>query len=297
MTFGDELEHFVCSINIVENQVKNDLIGLIREYLKSVLEIKFVVFHTESGVNGEMGLKTSNWLSTETLSPLSLSIKKSDGSYAAQVTMAYDKCNPMWIHGEKCGELVMESKYQDKWSDSETDLIPKYIRNTNIKARTSIIIPARDIVLSRVIGVVNFESDLYIEFSEARALELEKIVNSIAILYMLNRTFAIQSENTKKGVSYFSKRSQKEINFKRLSKPTIFIASASNAKQDVMAIVIDVLELFKEKGLVDYTYWKDMVEPGIVVTQLDEEISRCLFGICYFSQPDEAKSFIDNPNQ
>ncbi|VAW57693.1 hypothetical protein MNBD_GAMMA07-505 [hydrothermal vent metagenome] len=299
-TFGDDLEHFVLSIDIVDTDVKNDLLEIIKNYLKSALGIHLIVLHVETRVNDEIGLHTTDWLPTP--QDLSVNIKNTNGDYSAQVAMVFDTENPAWIQGEHGKELFAESTYIDRWSNTNSELIPKYLKKTGNNTLTSIIIPVKGSQASKIIGVINFESASYLECTTTIKQELEKLANAIAILYMLNGTFITQKENTKKEISYLGKKSCENVNLlKMISKPKVFIACSANAKQDVMANVINILDKFKEKGTLEYSDWRDMAQPGVIVQHIDEEIKNCLFGICYFSQPIETdnagcNTYVDNPN-
>jgi len=294
-TFGDDLKHFVRSIDIVDNDVKNDVLELIKDYLKSSLNIHLIVFHVETRVNNTVGLHTTDWLPAP--DKLSVNIKDENNKYTAQVAMVYDTENPSWIHGANGEELSQEENYIDKWSNADPELIPVYVKKTSNKTLTSIIIPVRNSQLSKVIGVINYESDSFIEHSNTVKSELERIANSIATLYMLNSTFMRQRENTKKEITYLRKRSQEDVDIlKMISKPRVFVACSSNAEQDVMGHIIDVLDKLKEKGTLDYTNWKDMAQPGVIINHIADEIRNCLFGVCYFSDPTENDGYFDNPN-
>lgn len=294
-TFGYDLEHFVLSIDIVDSDVKNDVLELIKDYLKSSLNVHLIVFHVETKVNNKVGLHTTDWLPTP--DKLSVNIRDENDKYTAQVAMVYDGENPAWIHGVNGGELSQEESYIDKWSNIDQNIIPNYVKKTRNKTLTSIIIPVRDSQISRIIGVINYESDTFIEYSNAVKIELEKIANAIATLYMLNSTFMRQRENTKKEITYLRKRSQEDVDIlKMISKPRVFVACSNHAKQDVMGHIIDVLDKFKEKETLDYTNWKDMAQPGVIINHIADEIRNCLFGICYFSEPTESSGYFDNPN-
>ena len=99
-TFGDTLKHFIKSVDIVDVNVKNDVIDMIENYLKSALDIQFIVFHTESPVNkNSTGLQTSSWIGTS-IPQLSVTIKDEHDKYSTQVAMVFDTKSPAWISGE-----------------------------------------------------------------------------------------------------------------------------------------------------------------------------------------------------
>ena len=85
----------------------------------------------------------------------------------------------------------------------------------------------------------------------------------------------------------------------KLTKPKIFLASSYDADQGVILAIKSVIEQdFREK--LDLVYWRDMNYSGNINTQLLKELSKCRFGICYFSEKSQESSenilYQDNPN-
>lgn len=295
-TFGDELEHFILSIDIVEKNIKDQILGIIKSYLKDTFDIYHIVFHTEANVNGSIGLQTNDWLSVhETLAD---NIKDINGEYKNQVSVAYDKNKKLWIHGENRKSLYEENSYEELWSD-ESKNIPKYVKKTDDETLTSIIIPVKKPQSPGVMGVINFESRKILDPTKLSKLELEKIANSILTLYFLNGAFTTQIENTRLQLNYLQSRS-KDINSRKLlSKPKVFVACSSKAESDVIGQIEIVLGDYHSQGILEYTHWNEMSQSGIAIHHVMEEINHCLFGICYFSEPTSEKncnSYVDNPN-
>jgi hypothetical protein len=118
----------------------------------------------------------------------------------------------------------------------------------------------------------------------------------LAILIDLSQANRVQSSATKDVLSEL-----REIlhagRFPKLAKPQIFVASSSQADQQVMAVVKQVLNEVKDKLAV--VMWSDIAKAGTITVHIVEEITKSRYGLCYFSEPANSggkKRYQDNPN-
>ena len=293
-TFGENLIHFVRSIDIVDSETKDSLLSLVQSYLLEELGIKFFTFQVESIVNDRIGLRTTDWHRGGERS--SFTIKDDKSNYQGQVSLSYDQRKPLWIVTADKQELRVSKKYIDLWSKTDNEEIPEYVKRTDAPILTSIIIPLRDDE-KRVFGTINFESIRYLEFSDSVKEELSHISDSISTLYSLNKTHANQKRNTKKELDYLSDLKANKGALLKVSKPKLFLASPNLCNDDVMASIKELLDNYSQK--IELVHWKDISASGIITQQILRIISTCQYGVCYFSErvENEAEiSYKDNKN-
>ncbi len=288
-TFGESLSHFVRSIDIVDTSTKDDVLGLIASYLEDEFAIKFFTLYMESSIDQKVGLIPTDWYRGGNRA--SFTIQDHKGSYRGQVSLAYDRGVSLWVVSSDQGALRLATLYENLLPNAEAAEIPKYIKRTEHEIMTSIIRPVEED--NRIYGVVNFESERYLEYSPAIAEELKKISISISTLFLLNKTFQNQRRNTKQEINYLLELKNNRDSLLHLTKPRVFIASSSRAEDDVMSLIQEVLDEYDQK--VDIVFWKRISESGLITQQILKEISSCQYGICYLSEP--AAEGADHPYQ
>ena len=283
-TFGESLSHFVRSIDIVDTSTKNRLLGLIEEYLRDELDIRFFTFYVESSIDQKVGLVPTDWYRGGDRA--SFTIRDEEGSYRGQVSLAYDQAVPLWVVASDKSVLRLAEDYLDLSSHVNNSDIPKYIKRTDYEILTSIIRPVKDD--KRIYGVVNFESTKDLDYSRAAVDELIEISESISTLFLLNKAYESQKRNTEREIEYLSKLSNNRDNRRRIAKPKVFIASSSKAEDDVLSSILEVLHRYDE--MIDIVYWQDISESGMITKQILKEIRSCQYGVCYLSEPTEKES-------
>jgi hypothetical protein len=290
-TFGSYLRRFARTIDIVDENTFNEIKQLVTHYLQSELGAAYFTVGREERINGVTGLRTM-WSSER--DEHSTTIKSVDGSYSTQISVAFDRAAPLWIVSPNRAPLRNATKYVDLWSDL-SDVLPPYRPPINRDLRTSIVLPLHR-GGGRVLGVIYFESTQYLEFTEATKTELELVADALAILIDLSQANRVQSSATKDVLSEL-----REIlhagRFPKLAKPQIFVASSSQADQQVMAVVKQVLNEVKDKLAV--VMWSDIAKAGTITVHIVEEITKSRYGLCYFSEPANSggkKRYQDNPN-
>ena len=292
-TFGNFLQHFVLSVDIVDNRTREAILDQIKNYLSQELGIIFIIFHIETEVNQQPGLSTTEWHTGG--KKISITIKDENNRYNAQVALAFDLDKPLWIVGDQKQELINSEIFENLWSNIDQGTIPNYYKNTESSSiRSSIIIPAHN-GKGKKFGVVNFESERYLETSYVYQNELNLVVKSLSKLYFRNQTFSEQSEDTRKAVQELI--NLKDTELVALAKPKIFLASSSDGEEDVLGAIIDLIE---EIGGFELVYWQDISENGIINIEILKTIKLCQYGICYLSKKNEDEEgnahYIDNHN-
>lgn len=285
--YGERLLQFSNSIDIVDEATFKSVASLVQSYVDKILDIKDVSIFIDDPIGDEIGLR--KLFTNRGTNP----IRNSDGEYVGQTSFVYELEKPVWIVSDTENELLSESSlYLDKWSGEEN--IPTYLKDSFEDARTSIILPIK--LNGKVIGVVNFESDCYLETTAEAKAELGVICNAISQLYKSSQFSRSISDNTENAITDLGAWLN-ENSVPKLTKPKIFVASSENAEKDVMKVVLD--EIGKREDVVDLIYWKDLNDAGNISAQIFEAISSCRFAVCYLSEKtgnDGEFKYRDNSN-
>jgi hypothetical protein len=188
--------------------------------------------------------------------------------------------------------LYEGDRYLDDWS-GRTD-VPPYEKPIDRDLRTSIIVPmVRD---EEALGVINLESDEYIESTEVARKELKLLAEAIAELYLARTATIHQTATTRDALTALGALLEAG-GLPRLTKPQIFIASSARADEQVVGKIREVADAFSDH-LVP-VFWSTSSSSGNITTELLKEISKSRFGLCYFSEPadgDTDPAYRDNPN-
>ena len=289
-TFAELLRQFAFSIDIVSESTFNRVREHVVEYMKNELEAAYFGLMTRSVINGQPGLQTT-W-STEQGS--AITIRNGEG-YTQQVSLAFDQKRPLWVvsrDGTPLREVSDPGGYEDLWSD--TVGLPKYVPPVDRPMRTSIMLPL--VRVGRPLGVLYLESTAHVEATLVARKELEMLAEAIAVLIELRDANKVQVEGTNQAVGQLG-RFLGTAKFPRLTKPNLFLASADDADERVLAVITRVLEEFSSK--VSVFDWRQIDETGAITTQIADRIVRSRYGICYFSEPappGNGHKYVDNPN-
>ncbi|QTR51208.1 TIR domain-containing protein [Candidatus Thiothrix anitrata] len=294
MTFGQRLKQFANAIDIVELETFKQTVTLIEDYLNEVLNIQVVRIMVE-GIFNETEPALFKFDLNKTV-PVEILLLNQVDNCKGQMPFAYFGRKPMWIVNANKREVLSKrnAQYLDLWSGVKdiVDYRPTGVDNI----RTSIIIPIKNLD-HLVYGVINFETTDYLEITRLAKEELIRIAETISILYQLYKTRGAQTESTEKAVKRLAD-SLKAGNMPKLTKPSVFLASADKADDAVIAIIREVMAESELSDKVDCIYWKTMSSLGNINQKLLETIASCQYGICYFSQKvsDHSPQYIDNAN-
>ena len=290
-TFAELLRQFALSVDIVGEGTFNRVREYVVQYMKTELEAAYFGLMTRSVIDGQPGLQTT-WSSADQGSATTI---RTGDRYTRQVSVAFDLKRPLWVvskDGTPLRDVPDPTGYVDLWSGT-LDL-PMYAPPVDQPMRTSIMLPL--VRVGRPLGVLYLESTAYVEATPVGQKELEMLAEAIATLIQLRDANKVQVEGTDQAVGQLG-RFLGTAKFPRLTKPNLFLASAKEADEGVLAIIMQVLDDFSSK--VSVFDWRDINEAGAITTQIADRIVRSRYGICYFSQPAPPGSghkYADNPN-
>jgi hypothetical protein len=286
-TFGDHVNQFAQTVDIVPETVYYEVLNLIQDYLKENLKAGFFAVAVEKVVRLQPYL-VAEWPCDRPW--WSARVKDDKGIYMGQTSLAYALGKPLWIVGAQKEELSKASTYADLLNNAGPTEIPRYEEIDVINAKTSIILPLK--VEDNHFGIVNIESKDYMLPTEAWFYELNKLASAIAILHQLKNINRLQTKSTLEAKDRLEHGEFVPVVKRRI----MFFASSSRADDEVVGIINEVLDGFKHSF--EVVPWTDPIT-GNIHQNIWERISGCMFGVCYFSEPAEHAEgyrFVDNPN-
>lgn len=297
-TFGERLLQVSKTIDILDEHTFKDILKLIEEYTKKTLNIKYVSIMTMPPNNLNSEITILNKFTLGDTDRTTMAIKKPNGEYCGQTAYSFDKEKPLWVLSDIEDRTLKGSKsYIDQWSQDEN--VPEFISiDIHSIIKTSIIIPiSRQNNIQNIYGVVNFETEEYIEITEQAKSELINLSKTISHLVQAYDVRNAQHKNTTAVIERMERDIHKNF-IPKLTKPKLFLASAGKSENDVIGIIKKVInENYSNK--IDCIYWKDITTLGNINNQTIKNIISSRYGICYFSELSENNEkyrYIDNPN-
>jgi Predicted nucleotide-binding protein containing TIR-like domain len=291
MSFGNQIRSLSKAVDIVTNDIKDNILNIIKEKLKESLGIEFITLHVETIVDNYPGLSTTSWYIGGSKMGAN-SLKTPEGAYRTQVALAFALNRPLWIVcSEGKADLSICSHYVDLWSGTESNLIPNYFKNSDSLSKTSIILPLTRSNEDKPYAVINFESVKYLECSTALKNEIRNVAESISRLYQRNLSHLHQVNDTQDEIQEL-----RNIKVYDLSKKTsLFFAFSGRADEDVVNTIQELFHEDEYKNL-DLKRWDRDESTGMIQGKILSDIRDCQFGICYLSEPDGENKFRDNAN-
>ena len=196
-TFGERLLQVSKTIDILDENTFKNILKLIEEYTKKTLNIKYVSIMTVPLNNLNSDIPILNKFTLGDTNRTVMAIKKGNGEYCGQTAYAFDKDKHLWVLSNEEGNVLKGSKaYIDQWSQDEE--IPEFISlNMNSIIKTSIIIPIKkQNNIQNIYGVVNFETEEYIEITEQAKSELINLSKTVSHLVQAYDVRNAQHKNT-----------------------------------------------------------------------------------------------------
>jgi hypothetical protein len=288
-SFGDYLQQFARSIDIVDDRTIEQVRSLVYRYVEKELVATYFSLATETTVDDRPALQTL-WSTADERH--TTTIRTPEGQYSAQISVAFDQRKSLWVVDEKRRPLRNCDEYVDLWCGVEG--LPKYqAPRVNRDMRTSIVVPL--VHWGNVLGVMYLESTSYLDITDVAKDELSLFADALAIMFDLHRANLAQVQGTTDAISELQ-RIQRESTFPHLTKPQIFIASSGRADDGVRGVMQGVLDEFNTRLTV--VQWDEIERSGSISMQLIEQIATSRFGLCYFSEPapDGQNGYVDNPN-
>lgn len=294
-SFSRFLRRFALAVDVVDDSTFNDAGQLALRYVKEGLEIEFFEVVGEHTVEGKPGL-TTLWRS-EPGDAWTHRLLDRSGEPKSQTALAVLTGQPLWVVPEDRTTSLHESEaYEDLWSGC-TEL-PAYRRPTErVNPRTSIVIPLQR--QGRRVGAMCLESGRYLECTEVAQRELETLAEALTILYYGQESREHGRQSTRRAIGELTEILN-EVPFPSATRPQLFLASASDADEDVIGCIKSVLDELDAR--VQYVHWRrDFDEAVFIDQQLIHAVRKSKFGICYLSESDtgpedDAHRFRDNPN-
>jgi CAP12/Pycsar effector protein, TIR domain len=295
-TCGNYLSHFALSVDSVDDYTYNNIRTLLARYFERTLHASFFAvlvdgIRVDTASGYQPGLKTL-WSSRSVED--ATAVLDDEGDYRGMRTYSYHKDRLLWITASDNNLLSREDALLiDSWSNTAD--LPPYIGNGQSEAKTSVLVPLR--YGGRVFGVLILEFADHVECTTTAKEELRIVTEALARLIWLHDTTQTRLSDTH--AAFHLLEELFTASCRPLTKPSLFMASATRADDTVVGVIRTVLEEFTDQ--VDLVYWKNMSEHGSINTQILQAISSSQYGVCYLSEPDDEESdqrtrFRDNAN-
>ena len=293
--FGQRINEFVLSVDIMDQDTFMDLLTLIQLYVNEHLDVAYFSILDETIIDDQQGLQTL-W-GTREANP-SYTVDKESG-YASHSAYTFGNNKPIWVVSDSSRPLHAADDLKDIWSGVED--LPPYITVSQDDVRTSVMHPLRKD--GRAFGVVEFAAEKYIEPTPVSLEEVRMLAAVISRAYQMYDTRRIQRENTKKAMQLLEEALAKQ-SWTRLALPQVFVAYPGvkkrlemEAQAEHKAVIETIRDVVGEfKGILSAVYWEDITEAGNITNQVIRDIGNSDFGLCYFSEPTTQGQFQDNAN-
>lgn len=315
-SFGEYLYEFSESVDNISKEVFENVMGALGTYLTKSFYLASVGFLIETKVNNRPGLSVewrqegAGWANSLFNTNIDFADLGVSGipkdNYNGQVSFAFVQGKPLWIVPEEEDKYLNDTEaYRELWSNIPSTSIPTFVHNHDKPVKTAIVIPLfrkAPVLKAHPLGILNLESEKYLEPTEDSKQELEKISEAISILYDLKTVQALQQRGTKDVLKKIIDESQKQF----VIEPRVFIASANSRESDAFDLIEKaVKEVFTDAGLRPpiINDWKKSDSPtSNIPKHIWNEMRSSHVGICYFSEPCQSTQecssaqFKDNPN-
>ncbi|GJL55702.1 MAG: hypothetical protein NPIRA02_28340 [Nitrospirales bacterium] len=297
-TFGKTLLHFSYSCELIDDATFSRFRELVLNYTKKVLEIDVDRLFIEGEHASQKILYPLGLARNSTVQ--SIPVHDLKGRCSSLAGLSYEKTAPLWVVSldRKHPDLRMSRRYQDLWS-GESHLPPYWKTNDqelrDVPLQTTILIPLRRDGMNY--GVHSFETSKRLEATSMAKDELQTIATAMCNVYIANLQFRKRMEQTREACKQLQTFLQKPLPV--LTQPKIFLASSDRADSRVIDMIKKTIQE-EYKDAFELVFWKDEHQPGNINTHLLRMLSKCRFGICYFSEEIQGtngrRTFQDNPN-
>jgi len=294
-TFGEQLVQFAQALDAIDDRNFNRFREIVNRYTQKTLGIsssRLMISAQVSGSDAKTIALAPHGLAQD--GEIEVTPIRTGNKYSGQLALCFDTGKSLWVvnaSGES--ELAKARGYRELWSGLQR--LPPYRAVTNQPVRTSILIPLK-YANGRVFGVITFETTDRLDTTFGAKKELENLALALSIIYRLLRDSQSRSKRTNEGLeALYEQLSHPQI---KLTKPSIFVASSTRGKADVIKILREVIREKEFRNVFNEVYWKDMNRPGSINQQLLAELGSCRFGVCYLSEEveDGSHPFQDNIN-
>ena len=294
--WANKFRQFALAVDYVDESIIDDIKELLVQYFEETLETCHFRFLTEgSGTetpDGVLPTLETVWSSRDEKSG-DVALFPLGSRASGHLALCYQLRKPLWITA-KDGKLLVDTETDlvDGWSKVKD--LPPYCDYGESNSRTSIIVPLR--YSEHLYGVMDLEFKDYILASTKAKHVMKTIADAVSRIIWLNRMTHTRRGDTREAFAAVHRGYHHGTS--PLQRHTVFVASSSQADDQVMGTILKVLEEFKD--LFDVNYWKAESSSGIIAEQVRAAIGDAAFGVCYISEPamaeDSKYKFLDNPN-
>lgn len=293
--FGERIDEFVLSVDIMSEETLHELLQLVARYLEQQLGVVYVAVMQEGVVDGRPGI-TTLWSSDDHRPAFSVD---ESGEYTSCSAFSFGENQPIWLVGADREPLGETSTVADMWSGR--DALPTFRSSSDRTVRTSVIHPLRR--HGQPIGVLEFASAEYVEPTPASLGEVTNLADTLARAYRMYDVTEAQRQNTDRALGLLEASLTSE-SWTRLALPQMFVAypggdhltgTELDDHQRVIGTLRRVVESYADK--VHAVFWEDIDESGNITAQVIEHITGSEFGVCYFSERRASQAlYADNAN-
>ena len=305
VTFGWSLLQFVNSVDYMTNNVFENIKTLTSKYIlrpDGFGACYFSVLRPGIKVDGKDALKII-WSSDQNTERNVVRLYGDDGNSAPSLrAFTYRNAKPIWVtdkNRKKLHEEGAQFKNYWRWATGEqqsTEMPPNYIHMHSKDSYTLIAVPLGN--HSMALGVLVIEFSKVIPYNQTAQDEVVLLSESFSQIIWLHDITQERERGTRAALKGLE---ENVVNMFSAVRPTLFFAYAIKADQKVIKVIRDILKKFEAHF--ELRDWQDINETGEINGQIIREISRCRYGICYFSEEKEeekdgkkTKTFTDNSN-
>lgn len=306
-SFAKHLHNFALTVDIIDSSLFKACRKLVLDYTKRVLGIDVTHLLLDAEIEDKQGRPTKGLILFRLGDRREYRTMRSHQRPQGPTTQSgycYFNRKPLWIvrdQDDQVNDILDETNEScsNLWDDSKPTkgLLPPYRHPTGVEIntviRTSILIPIDEI------GIMAFETHERLEPTPTAKSELTLLAGSIGLLYEKLRNHETTVSNSWTAIQGLEQLVEQGT--PKLTHPRVFLASSSEADQSVIDLIKMVLnDGYRNK--LKLCFWEDMHESGNISLQLLQELSKCRYGICYFSEakpgkPEEGKPhYQDNAN-
>lgn len=293
--FGDRINEFVLSVDIMSEETFFDLLNLVSSYLEQQLGVAYFAVLEEGRVDSRPGV-TTRWSSADHRPAFSVD---REAGYTSCSAFTFGENEPIWLVSPERKSLRQGSAVQNLWSDRQD--MPGYRPSSDHVVHTSVMHPMRR--QGEAIGIIEFACSDHIEPTPASLDEVGRLADTIARAYRMFDITESQKENTDRALRLLEASLTAE-SWTRLALPQMFVAFpggshlegvAAENHERVIESIRRVVKRYSDK--LNAIFWDDIDEAGNITEQVIENITSSEFGLCYFSEHQSSNdTYADNAN-
>lgn len=302
ITFGEELESFARSIDLLRLDEFESVLTAVRRYLEENFAITKIETLVERVFQGMTYLAQTLDRDDE-YEPYR--IRDDNGEPHGLNAYAFIVKRPIWVVPEDPDTTLENSVvHLELWMPEDDTTLPDYMRlpgreNEPRGPRTTKTLIAIPMVTRNVTtSLVYFESDDLIRASDPAKEELERIARSVTRLQRLYEQNQDTHKATGQEIDVLGESSRRVEDW-GVSLPSLFFAYPERSDPDVVKELQSQLEALEERELTRLFDWHEFYEGGRITEKIEEEIGSAKYFVGYLSErqdDDSARPFYDNPN-